>query len=199
MGHLTKLSMCMSKALVCGRKCEVVIGGTSNETFDVHVKCPLFALVVSVMLSMGVGRQALHSPSPSTISSSAMRTPEEEGLHFRPSSSHCGCALATLHRALRGVSVRIHQGTCRNRQVVLRQERHAHTVLMSKFKNVRLQSKGYCRLHYWLCCGPRTPRMSLPRLFKSKQSAGQFDRHISFPRTVVVISVSTWCSSPGMR
>ena len=38
-GHLTKLSMCMSKALVCGRKSEVVIGGTSDETFDVHVKC----------------------------------------------------------------------------------------------------------------------------------------------------------------
>ena len=95
--------------LVCpqtevGRNCEVVIDGTSDETFDVHVKCPLFALVVSVMLSLGVGRQALHSPSPSSISSAAMRTPEE-GLHFRPSSSHCGCALAMPHRALQGVSV----------------------------------------------------------------------------------------------
>ena len=31
------------------------------------------------------------SPSPSTISSTAASSSEEEGLHFRPSSSHCGC------------------------------------------------------------------------------------------------------------
>ena len=39
-----------------GRKSEVVIGGTSDETFGVHVKCPLFPSVLIMMLSLGVGR-----------------------------------------------------------------------------------------------------------------------------------------------
>ena len=47
-GHLesTELSMCMSRTLVCSRKCEVVIGGTSDETFDVHVMRPWLSVNV---------------------------------------------------------------------------------------------------------------------------------------------------------
>ena len=68
-------------------------------------------LVVCVMLPLEVERQALHLPSPSSISSATMRIPEEEGLHFRPSSSHCGYALAMPHRPLQDVSVGIHPET----------------------------------------------------------------------------------------
>ena len=70
-------------------------------------------LVVCVMLPLEVERQALHLPSPSSISSTTMRIPEEEGLHFRPSSSYCGYTLAMLHRALQRVAVGIHPESCR--------------------------------------------------------------------------------------
>ena len=40
----------------------------------------------------GGGDTGSPTPSPSTISSAAMTTMEEEGLHLRPSSSHCGCS-----------------------------------------------------------------------------------------------------------
>ena len=66
----------------------------SSEGFDAsghNMSCCTCSMLV--MLPLGVGRQALHSPSPSTISSTAMRTSEEEGLHFRPSSSHRAYAL----------------------------------------------------------------------------------------------------------
>ena len=42
---------------------------------------------MSIDVAAGSGRQALHPPSPSTISSAAMRKSEEEGLHLRPLGS----------------------------------------------------------------------------------------------------------------
>ena len=63
----------------------------SSEGFDAsghNMPCCICSMLV--VLPLGVGRQALHPPCPSTISSTAMWKSEEEGFHFRPSSSHCG-------------------------------------------------------------------------------------------------------------
>ena len=47
--------------------------------------------VISKIVKLSLVGHMESPPSPSTISSAAMGTSEEEGLHFRPSSSHCGC------------------------------------------------------------------------------------------------------------
>ena len=90
----------------------------SDETCDVHVNClcgvhSLGCFYASgrnvrcacpvafverwlclLLLPLGVETQPLHTPSPSSLPSAAMRTSEEEGLHLRPSSSHCGCSVS---------------------------------------------------------------------------------------------------------
>ena len=76
------------------------------ETFDVHVTRHFVVRWFCVLvLPLGVGRQALHTPSPrlslqqrrvhrrrrDCTSGPPPHNGDEEGLHFRPSSSHCGC------------------------------------------------------------------------------------------------------------
>ena len=54
-----------------------------DETFDVHVKWHFvvrWLYVFQCSLPLGVVRQALHHPSPSTISSTGGSTSEEEGI-----------------------------------------------------------------------------------------------------------------------
>ena len=56
-------------------------------TFDVHVSCHgMFVLcwALFIITSGGVGRQALHTPSPAPSSATVAYTSEEEGLHADP-------------------------------------------------------------------------------------------------------------------
>ena len=133
---------------------------------------------MGIMLPLGVGRQALHPPSPSPISSAAMKTSEEEGLHFRPSSSHCGSALRRCfivpYDVFRFISIEKVAGIdilCFDKTNTLTQ---IIMILVSKFPNVRLQSKSCCRQHYWIRSGLRHNENHNLMSCKSKQSAGQF-------------------------
>ena len=86
-----------------------------DETFDVHVTTVRKGLVHLVTtarkglmhldttchvnvgcvcnVASGGGETGSHPPSPSPIPTAAMKTSEEEGLHLKPSSSHCKSAL----------------------------------------------------------------------------------------------------------
>ena len=77
-----------------------------------------------------------------------MRIPEEEGLHFRPSSSHCGYALRNalsgFGNVFRFVSIEELAGIdmlCFDKKDTLTK---IIMFLVSKFLNVKLQSKNVC-------------------------------------------------------
>ena len=98
-------------------------------------------------VASGVGRQALHLPSPSPISSAAMQTSEEEGLHLRPSSSHFRSALRQCfivpYTVFRFISIKELAGM----DILCFDKRDTLTrimILVSKFPNVEPQSQSSC-------------------------------------------------------
>ena len=183
---------------VYGGKSEVVIGGTFDETFDVHVislfavenvklslvghltnfRCacqvPLVPLVVSECCHWG-GEIGSPHPSPLPITSIAMRTPEEEGLHFSPPPHIAGVHFAMPQRALAMSFGSCPSKTCRKRHVMLRQERHAHKDHhVSRVKVSECEtSKQECLLLALLASvWTWTARMSLPRCSNPGKSGG---------------------------
>ena len=156
-----------------------------------------------LILPLGVERQALHPPSNNLFSSD-----EDIGgggialqaLLFTLWVCTRRC-LIVLYEVFRLVSIKELAGIdmwCSDKKDTLTQ------CIMSKFPNVRLQSKGCCRLHYWLRCGPRTPRMSLPRIVQVQaRSEGQFGpSHLIYSPFGVAIKttrsiVAAWSHNPA--
>ena len=114
----------MCPQIEVGQKSEVVIGGTSDELFDVHVatvRKGLVHLVTTCHVNVGrvcnvaSGGGETCSPPPKPIVY-LFRHDEDTGgggIALQAFLSHCGCTLAMLHRALQGVAVGIHPETFR--------------------------------------------------------------------------------------
>ena len=109
--HLTKLSMCMSTASVV----PIVRDGLMHldATFDVVCVC------VAVSVTAGGGETGSPFPKPLDCLFSSGKFMEEEGLHFRPSSSQCGCfrAVWAVFQVKYQVAVLQSSGICRNGHV----------------------------------------------------------------------------------
>ena len=141
-----------------------------------------------------MGRQALHPPKPLDY---LFRSDEDiggGGIALQALLLTLWvCTSTMLHRALQCVSVHIHRGTCRNRHVVLRQERHAHTehhdsrVEVSECETSEQELLSFALLaSEWTQNAKNIIDMMS---FKSKQEVqDSLDCHISFTRLSGLLS-----------